>query len=277
MTGKGAMMLPLAGRIDFLNGSRVNFADAVISTPHTPFVRINRDQKPEACRTPVNIAGTVILVDSDASSVILLIRPVANVYEEENPVQAIGMSIGYYDPPKVKVDSTKDGSIPSIQMIYEPSQVWNHHVIPLVLDKFSVSIVDTSIDSIMFATIPRIISCTPEGSPVYAVCDAIACAYLASTTGSAAAIAHRTQAYGAALRIVNAALDDPAQCKNDSTLLAIWMFVVYEFLSNPHLTSVAGSEEGERHCRGLAALINLRNSEQFSRQDGRNLVCKPKH
>ena len=44
------------------------------------------------------------------------------------------------------------------------------------------------------------------------------------------------------------------------------------FLSNPHITSNAGSEEGDRHCRGMASLIALRGSEQFSRLDGRNLV-----
>ena len=134
----------------------------------------------------------------------------------------------YHNPPIIKADSAKRGYIPSVQVIYEPSQVWSHHVIPLVLDKFSVGLADTSLNSNMFATIPRIISSTQEGSQIYAVCDAIACAYLASTTGSTTALLNRTRAYGTALRAVNAALDDPVQHKNDSTLLAIWMFVVYE-------------------------------------------------
>lgn len=97
-------------------------------------------------------------------------------------------------------------------------------MIPLVLHKFSVA----STDSTMFATIPRIISSTQEGSSVYAVCNAIACAYLASAERTTAAIANRTRAYVTALTTVNAALDDPVQYKKDSTLLAIWMFVVYE-------------------------------------------------
>ncbi|KAJ5605237.1 hypothetical protein N7510_010391 [Penicillium lagena] len=144
----------------------------------------------------------------------------------------------------IQADSAEDGDIPSVQIIYEPSQVWSHHVIPLVLGKFSVKVVDTSRDSSLFATIPRLITSTQEGSPVYAVCDAIACAYLASMSGSADAIANRTRAYGTALRVVNVAL---------------------------------GSEEGNRHCRGMASLIDLRDPEQFTRDDGRNLVCKPKH
>jgi hypothetical protein len=119
-------------------------------------------------------------------------------------------------------------SILPVQIVYEPSQVWNHHVIPLVLDKFSVRLGDTGINGSMFATIPRIITRSREGSPVYAVCDAIACAYVASTTSSTSAVVKKTQAYGTALKVVNAALADPAQSKNDSTLLAVWMFVVYE-------------------------------------------------
>ncbi|KAJ5548434.1 hypothetical protein N7513_005668 [Penicillium frequentans] len=180
--------------------------------------------------------------------------------------------IRYEDPPMVEESSTEESDTPSVQIIYEPSQVWSHHVIPLVLDKFTVDLVDTRIDSSMFATIPRIISRTNEGSSVYSVCNAIACAYLATTTGTTAATVNRARAYGTALKTVNQALNDPVECKSDSTLLAIWMFVVYEFLSNPHLTSIAGSEEGDRHCRGMASLIRLRGSEQFSRQDGRNLI-----
>lgn len=139
-----------------------------------------------------------------------------------------GRKIRYHDSPMIKTDFAKDSRIPYLQIVYEPPQVWSQHVIPLVLNKFSVGLVEASTDSSMFATIPRIISSTQEGSQVYAVCNAIACAYLASTTGSAAAIANRARAYGAALNAVNAALDDPFQRNNDSTLLAIWMFVVYE-------------------------------------------------
>jgi hypothetical protein len=136
--------------------------------------------------------------------------------------------IRYHNPPTTIVDSIKASDSPYIQIPYEPSQVWSDHVIPLVLGKFSIELVDTSTDISMFATIPRIISNTHEGSSVHAVCNAIACAYLASTIGTTTATANRTRAYGNALRAVNAALDDPVEYKNDSTLMAIWMFVVYE-------------------------------------------------
>lgn len=147
----------------------------------------------------------------------------------------------YNDPPIVKTDSAKTSEIPSVQILYEPPQVWNSHVIPLVLDRFSIELVDTITDSSIFATIPRIISTSQEGSPVYAVCDAIACAYLSSITGTTAAIVNRTRAYGTALRAVNTALDDPAESKNDSTLLAVWMFVVYE-VGAMHQWKIEGQE-----------------------------------
>jgi hypothetical protein len=153
---------------------------------------------------------------------------IANISSFQQSTRNHRPKIRYHDPQIVKADSAMDSEIPPPQIIYEPSQVWSHHVIPLVLEKFSIELVDTSIASSMFATIPRIISTSQEGSPVYAVCDAIACAYRASTIGTAAAIASRTRAYGIALRTVNTALGDPVQCKHDSTLLAIWMFVVYE-------------------------------------------------
>jgi hypothetical protein len=80
----------------------------------------------------------------------------------------------------------------------------------------------------MFTTIPRIISSTQEGSPVHSVCNAIATTYIASTTRSAAALVNRDRAYGIALGTVNDALADPFKCKDDSTIFAIWMFVLYE-------------------------------------------------
>jgi len=80
----------------------------------------------------------------------------------------------------------------------------------------------------MFITIPRILSQPDHGSTVYQVCNAIALAYLASTTyWPRAAVAH-VRAYGSALTAVNSALEDHQRRSNDGTLLAVWLFVVYE-------------------------------------------------
>lgn len=106
----------------------------------------------------------------------------------------------------------------------ELPQTWSQHVIPLILDKFSIGLKTSSI----FATVNGMVSMAEQGSPVYAVSNAIACAYRASVTGSANARSNMVHAYGNALRTVKTALDDPVEYKKDSTLLAVWMFVVYE-------------------------------------------------
>jgi hypothetical protein len=124
-----------------------------------------------------------------------------------------------------------DGFIPSSErqapLLHPLPELWNDHVIPLVLSKFSIDLVDAGANS-MFNTIPRVISKAEQGSAIYQVCNAIGLAYLASTTWSPNAIVDRARAYGTALGAVNLALQDPLQCKNDSTLLAVWLFVVYE-------------------------------------------------
>jgi hypothetical protein len=105
----------------------------------------------------------------------------------------------------------------------ELPQTWSQHVIPLILDKFS-----TGPESSIFVTVNRMVSIAKLGSPLYAVCNAIACAYQASTTGLRNAMPNMVHAYVNALRVVNTALDDPVEHKEDSTLLAVWMFVIYE-------------------------------------------------
>ncbi|KAJ5266589.1 hypothetical protein N7478_009397 [Penicillium angulare] len=168
----------------------------------------------------------------------------------------------YHNPKSIKLDSARY-QIPPSPIGYEIPQVWSHHVFPLVLDKFAAGIVDTSINSSMFVTIPRIISSSQEGSPVYAVCDAIAHAYLATVTGSPTEVLRRDRAYGTALRAVNAALTDPTQYKNDSTLLSIWMFVVYEQAK----ALIAGRESPQEVLTWISKLrLYMKPSESISIQ-----------
>jgi hypothetical protein len=127
----------------------------------------------------------------------------------------------HYDQPGATGGMTRDTNkcLP-----VELPQTWSQHVIPLILDKFSIGLNTSSI----FATVNGMVSMAEQGSPVYAVSNAIACAYRASVTGSANARSNMVHAYGNALRTVKTALDDPVEYKEDSTLLAVWMFVVYE-------------------------------------------------
>jgi hypothetical protein len=129
----------------------------------------------------------------------------------------------HYDQPGATGGMTRDTNkcLP-----VELPQTWSQHVIPLILDKFSIGLNTSSI----FATVNGMVSMAEQGSPVYAVSNAIACAYRASVTGSANARSNMVHAYGNALRTVKTALDDPVEYKEDSTLLAVWMFVVYEVI-----------------------------------------------
>lgn len=132
-----------------------------------------------------------------------------------------GSTVGESDP-----DDRRYSRLP-----VELPQIWSQHVIPLILDKFPIALEDS-----IFTTVNRMVSMTQQGSPIYAVCNAVACAYRASITGSPNAMSIMGRAYGSALRTVHTALNDPMESKEDSTLLAVWLFVVYEvFKSFYHL------------------------------------------
>jgi hypothetical protein len=129
----------------------------------------------------------------------------------------------HYDQSTTPARAKGTNNCPDNSLPAELPQIWSQHVIPLVLDKFPVGL-----EHGIFATVNRMVSIARLGSPVYAVCNAVACAYRASTTGLHNAMSNMAHAYGNALRTVKTALDDPVEYKEDSTLLAVWMFVVYE-------------------------------------------------
>lgn len=127
----------------------------------------------------------------------------------------------HYDQPEAQGGTTR---VTIKYLPVELPQIWGQHVIPIILDKFPIGLETSNI----FVTVTRMVSMAKQGSPVYAVSDAIACAYRVSVTGSADAMLNMIHSYGNALRTVKTALDDPVEYKEDSTLLAVWMFVVYE-------------------------------------------------
>lgn len=97
---------------------------------------------------------------------------------------------------------------------------WNHHVIPLIISKFSSESV--------YSSILHIVSKTDETSIIYKACSAVGWAYVTKTSSHANAAFHRTKAYGIALTAVNAALMDPRLCKADDTLMSVWLLGFYE-------------------------------------------------
>lgn len=173
------------------------------------------------------------------------------------------LKLHYYHQPGSTGGTRDTNSRPNNSLPVELPQTLSRHVIPLVLDKFSIGP-----KAGIFATVNRMVSIAGQTSPIYAVSNAIAYAYRASYTGSPTARSDMFHAYGTALRTVKAALDDPVEYKKDSTLLAVWMFVVYEvitFLSRPDLSCSDGSRsltvplecESHYHCSlwtGRAAL-----------------------
>lgn len=80
----------------------------------------------------------------------------------------------------------------------------------------------------IFCTVPDIASKAEEGSPLYHACNALGHAYLGNLAWSPKAISNQSEAYGTALAILNAALQDPQQWKSDNTLLGVWLLGLYE-------------------------------------------------
>lgn len=80
----------------------------------------------------------------------------------------------------------------------------------------------------VFDLIPRTIRQADARSPIHQVCKAIGLAYVGSKARTVTSTHDRVHAYQSALTAVNSALQDPQQRSLDSTLLAVWMFNVYE-------------------------------------------------
>lgn len=80
----------------------------------------------------------------------------------------------------------------------------------------------------VFDSIPRIIRQADATSPIHQVCKAIGLTYVRSKTRAVTWTHDRVHMYQSALAAVNSALQDPQQRLLDSTLLAVWMFNVYE-------------------------------------------------
>jgi hypothetical protein len=104
---------------------------------------------------------------------------------------------------------------------YPLAEIWNDHVIPIVLDKFAFS-------CSIFSTVVSKLSSAREGSALYQATYAVGCAHLAKLTQTHEAISSRVRAYGNALSAMNMVLQDPRRCKNDSTLLGVWLLGIYE-------------------------------------------------
>ncbi|EED21837.1 conserved hypothetical protein [Talaromyces stipitatus ATCC 10500] len=142
------------------------------------------------------------------------------------------------------------------------TETWNNHFIPLALTGMRSS---TDMPLTIINTISHLISQEKRESALYGAFNALACVFLGQTDRSKNALALRIKSYRNALTAINSTLRDPQKCKSNSTLLAIWVLGVYEFIADP--TNMGW----HIHSEGLINLFRLRGSENYATEDGRNL------
>lgn len=69
-----------------------------------------------------------------------------------------------------------------------------------------------------------------EDSGLILTCQAISYAFIANDFGTSESRSRRSLAYGKALKVTNAALNDPVSSVKDETLMTVWLLSLYEVL-----------------------------------------------
>lgn len=128
-----------------------------------------------------------------------------------------------------------------------------------------------------------------RNSAVNAAVSAVALAALANIRLSPKTMLKAQQEYTTALSKTNLALKDPSMCKTDDILAAVVMLGMFEVSCAQHpnalLTNVKGGKvmtctDGSfidrwvNHMEGATKLIEVRGSEQLSRQEGLDLFTQ---
>ncbi|SPQ26147.1 25b3026b-87b6-4617-8e5b-8d7445e5aa53 [Thermothielavioides terrestris] len=92
----------------------------------------------------------------------------------------------------------------------------------------------------------------------------------AGTTRSPELMDAARKSYGAALRLINHALQDPAEAVKDSTMLSVLILGVFEMMTeNPSRTPTV--EAFQDHVNGAALLARMRGPAQFRTRAGRRM------
>ncbi|KAK4106738.1 hypothetical protein N658DRAFT_414728 [Parathielavia hyrcaniae] len=93
---------------------------------------------------------------------------------------------------------------------------------------------------------------------------------LASTSQSPGLMDAARKSYGTALRLINHALQDPAEAVKDSTMLSILILGVFEMMAeNTQRTMTV--EAFQEHVKGAEALAVMRGAAQFKTRAGRRM------
>ncbi|KAM0455015.1 hypothetical protein ACHAPV_007902 [Trichoderma viride] len=88
---------------------------------------------------------------------------------------------------------------------------------------------------------------------------------LSKITGDRETMLRAQQSYGAALQLANAALRDPKEAVEDSTMLGVLILGTYEFISGRTPQTLHAWQE---HINGAATLATLRGQDQFHTKAG---------
>lgn len=73
-----------------------------------------------------------------------------------------------------------------------------------------------------------------DESGLILTCQAISYAFIANDFGTSESRSRRSLAYGKALKVTNAALNDPVSSVKDETLVTVWLLSLYEVFGLRH-------------------------------------------
>lgn len=106
-----------------------------------------------------------------------------------------------------------------------------------------------------------------EGSPLHLAIEAVSVSILANWPGQRHLQQRSARSYGRALQKTQKALQDPRKAHDDTTLLAILMFSLYESVTSFERSAQAWAS----HIEGAVALVRARGTKQFSNHQSRLL------
>ncbi|PON21206.1 hypothetical protein TGAM01_v209932 [Trichoderma gamsii] len=119
---------------------------------------------------------------------------------------------------------------------------------------------------------PRRFEIPPQAPPIKrsdalisAGMTAVGLVGLSKITGDRETMLRAQQSYGAALQLANAALRDPKEAVEDSTMLGVLILGTYEFISGRTPQTLHAWQE---HINGAATLATLRGQDQFHTKAG---------
>lgn len=108
---------------------------------------------------------------------------------------------------------------------------------------------------------------SPGSSLVKSAVQAVGLASLASTTGGGAELTHKSWVYYMETsRQISQDLAEPAKAKQDSTLIVIILFSLFEAITCIGFSSL---DAWKQHVEGAASILLLRGSSQFETPTGR--------